>query len=526
LRIKTLFLFLLISLGLCSTENTSQFKLVVSSGDLKLTKEYLDNGESPNVIWDENNTPLMIAARNGNIELTKLLFFYGATNFNLRESWMNSGETALIKASKKGNTDTAIYLTRFTDVNIQTFYGWTALMFAAQNDDVELVTALIGQGAKINLTNNEGWDALMLASERGNFGTVKYLKQSGALTNYSAPDLWSSPQLLSQFLNSNLTNSSKGFFSGVVKTNKENRLLTQLNYTHGNRSLTVEIIPSIGNRIISFKIGSQEMLYQGSKPSDLFSSGGIPILYPTPNRVQNGKFTFDKKTTLMKHPANSAPALMHGIAMDCSFTPISLLVQSNEASFEAMLDFDNHHPRFNAFPYQHQLKLRYTLSADGLHIRWEVTNSGDKRMGIGVGFHPYWKVIGPPASIFIQIPVSTIQNSKGQVLSKLGGGFSNFSQERNINEGTRENIFYPIKPENSVSINYSESHFSLIQRASSEFTHLIEWIPGTNYFSLENQTCSVDAHNLYASGDETNSHLLLIDPKKSVSGWVEYTLSN
>jgi len=46
------------------------------------------------------------------------------------------------------------------------------------------------------------------------------------------------------------------------------------------------------------------------------------------------------------------------------------------------------------------------------------------------------------------------------------------------------------------------------------------------FFCVENQTCSTDAHNLYARGLKDISHLLTVRPGSKDTGWVHYLLTS
>ena len=59
-------------------------------------------------------------------------------------------------------------------------WGSTALMFAAENDNVEVVEFLVISGAKINETNDTGMTALMFAAMKGHINPTKYLIALGA----------------------------------------------------------------------------------------------------------------------------------------------------------------------------------------------------------------------------------------------------------------------------------------------------------------------------------------------------------
>jgi aldose 1-epimerase len=59
-------------------------------------------------------------------------------------------------------------------------------------------------------------------------------------------------------------------------------------------------------------------------------------------------------------------------------------------------------------------------------------------------------------------------------------------------------------------------------KASADFTHLVVYTPQEPWFCVENQTCSTDAHNLYTLGWDKESHLMVLEPGQTHSGFVEY----
>ena len=70
------------------------------------------------------------------------------------------------------------------------------------------------------------------------------------------------------------------------------------------------VLPSVGNNCISYKIpkndGLLELIYSPPDPDTLkgrASGYGTPILYPWPNRIDSGKFTFDGAEYQLETPA-------------------------------------------------------------------------------------------------------------------------------------------------------------------------------------------------------------------------------
>lgn len=69
------------------------------------------------------------------------------------------------------------------DLNTKDTYGWTGLMLAARNGDLEATQALIAAGANLNEKSNDDWTALMLAANSGHIEVVKALIAAGIRLN-------------------------------------------------------------------------------------------------------------------------------------------------------------------------------------------------------------------------------------------------------------------------------------------------------------------------------------------------------
>src|SRR5436190_7951775 len=104
-------------------------------------------------------------------------------------SMMAAVEPTLLDAVESGDRATALRLlnAKGTNVNATGADGTTAIMYAAANDDVELVRALIKAGANVKLKNQFGTSALTEASIIGSAPIVDALIKAGAEVNFKNP---------------------------------------------------------------------------------------------------------------------------------------------------------------------------------------------------------------------------------------------------------------------------------------------------------------------------------------------------
>ncbi|XP_023475346.2 kinase D-interacting substrate of 220 kDa isoform X7 [Equus caballus] len=136
---------------------------------------------------DERNecgqTPLMIAAEQGNLEIVKELIKNGA-NCNLEDldNW-----TALISASKEGHVHVVEELLKYgATVEHRDLGGWTALMWACYKGRTEVVELLLSHGANPSVTGLQySVYPIIWAAGRGHADIVHLLLQNGAKVNCS-----------------------------------------------------------------------------------------------------------------------------------------------------------------------------------------------------------------------------------------------------------------------------------------------------------------------------------------------------
>lgn len=143
----------------------------INSGDIATIKKLLTRGVNPDVMDNNGNTALIIAAREGKDDIMRVLYLAGA-KINTRNQF---GESAIMLAALNGHSqavNTLIAIRANTQGNRQ---GWTALLYAAFSGHSGIVRQLLDNGASPNEATENGMTALMLAAKNGHVEVVKAL---------------------------------------------------------------------------------------------------------------------------------------------------------------------------------------------------------------------------------------------------------------------------------------------------------------------------------------------------------------
>jgi aldose 1-epimerase len=117
---------------------------------------------------------------------------------------------------------------------------------------------------------------------------------------------------------------------------------------------------------------------------------GVPVLFPYPNRVKLGKFTFQGKNYEL--PINNGPNAIHGFAIDAPWQVVNTSTEGGEASITGKYQISTSTPSMLAhWPTDAVLQIRYGLSGRRLTMAVTVTNPTADDLPYGFGVHPYFR---------------------------------------------------------------------------------------------------------------------------------------
>jgi ankyrin repeat protein len=185
--------------------------LACVNGNADFVDKLLRAGANPNVALIEGETPLMTASRGGKVEAVKLLVAHGA-NVNARERSRN--QTALMWATGQQHAEVAQILIeagadlhaksemrsrrintggqggggvddRFNPPGVrdEEHGGFTPILFAAQQGDVQTAKVLLDGGANVNDVAANGASVLVVATHSGHAQLSSFLLERGADPN-------------------------------------------------------------------------------------------------------------------------------------------------------------------------------------------------------------------------------------------------------------------------------------------------------------------------------------------------------
>ena len=321
--------------------------------------------------------------------------------------------------------------------------------------------------------------------------------------------------------------NTQAFSAAVEEDPKTGWSIGVLKYTDesdAKRNLEARVAAEAGSNLYSLKVGGTELLVQpaewGTTPSLRY---GFPVLFPTPNRVRDSKFTFDGQSYAF--PANERTHFIHGLVHKLAWKAGAASADAKSASMETYLDWDSRQPDFKLFPIKHRLSLRFTLDPRGLKLAFTLDNQDTKRLPFGFAFHPWFQILGSRAETYLRVPAQKHMEAEGLLptgkLADLTGTPFDLREPVSLEVLKLDDVYWGLTPERVPGYEARDKGIKVGLGGSPEFTHMVVYTPpGKPFFCMENQTCSTDAHNLQAKGLEKEAHLLIAEKGKKVSGWV------
>lgn len=157
--------------------------LAATTGSTATVKALLEKGADVKAVSINGRTALMMAEALDHTEVVKLLQDAGApreTSIALfpLEAYLPRYLVINAKRERPLNPQAALaLLSRGAEVKAD---GEAALLFAAMRGDAEAVSALLNNGADVNMRHKDGWSGLLLAAVNGHSPAVQVLLAKGA----------------------------------------------------------------------------------------------------------------------------------------------------------------------------------------------------------------------------------------------------------------------------------------------------------------------------------------------------------
>jgi len=270
----------------------------------------------------------------------------------------------------------------------------------------------------------------------------------------------------------------------------------QVELTHGDRRA---VVVEVGGGLRTYSVGGRDVL-DGYAMDEMCASGRGQVLMPWPNRIEDGRYTFDGREHQLPLTEAAAGNAIHGLVRWSSW-PVAERTEERVV-LERLL-----HPQ-PGYPFALELRIEYRLDADGLTVRTTATNAGEAPCPFASGMHPYF-TLGTPTvdALTLTVPARTVVASGPRGLpgraQDVEGTDYDFRRPRALGATQLDNTFTDLERDDDgrtrVQLRDDESGVEVTVWADEAYSHLQLFtgdpLPDVNRRSLavEPMTCPPNA---------------------------------
>jgi aldose 1-epimerase len=296
-----------------------------------------------------------------------------------------------------------------------------------------------------------------------------------------------------------------------------------------------EITPALGFNCARWTTRGTDMLYAdpqfltgGSAPT----RSGVPILFPFPNRIRDGRFNWYGKHYELPRNDPAGKNAIHGFACRRAWRIIDQGGNADSAWLTGEFHGARDAPDCATFwPADYRIRVTYRLTRDRLRVEAVADNPDQVPLPFGLGYHPYF-LTAPAAECRIQAPARQYWQLDESLPS---GTCIRVSGVRDLNRPwpfadlSVDDVLTDL-PGAPAADGLAErgvierGGLSLRVRCSPDFREAVIFTPPHGQaFCIEPYTCTTDAINLQARG--VDAGLRVLQPGARWSGVVEFAVS-
>jgi aldose 1-epimerase len=222
------------------------------------------------------------------------------------------------------------------------------------------------------------------------------------------------------------------------------------------------------------------------------------FLLPFPNRLNEGKYTFNNKNYAFPINDTKGNNSLHGFD---DFYPMELKdVQLNGENAQAILhhSYDGANP---SYPFPFDFTVIYTLSDNNsFECEIQIKNTNDFTIPIGFGWHPYFKIGHSPKKLHLQLPpCEKILTDEDMIPTGERIDYTEFSEPRKLNDTWFDTCFklHQNKGIAEVRLISNEHNVALTYwQEAQAFPYFQIFTPSrSESIAIEPMTCNIDAFN-------------------------------
>ncbi|GAB5525910.1 MAG: aldose 1-epimerase family protein [Roseivirga sp.] len=236
------------------------------------------------------------------------------------------------------------------------------------------------------------------------------------------------------------------------------------------------------------------------------------LLFPFPNRLADGKYSFQGKQYQFEHNDFGLPNALHGSVSQKLFTLMDQGKDDTKAWATAQFNDSGNDV---SYPFAYTLEVTYALSQNSLSIEFKVINQGTGQMPFGLGWHPYFNLGQHISNCALKLPgCYEIEVDENLIPTGKKSPSTCFDGYRPLDRLSLDTCFEirEVEQENSTFVKLNDKQaLEIWQDAHHAFIQVFTPDDGQT-IAIEPMTCGINALNtgeglqVLAPGDAKTMH--------------------
>lgn len=291
------------------------------------------------------------------------------------------------------------------------------------------------------------------------------------------------------------------------------------------------ILPQLGFNLFEFTVHIKGQQIEVIEADSGYENGqgnpsrcGIPLLFPFPNRIAAGKFSWNGKEYQLP-VAKPGAHFIHGLCLDRPWRVIEQTENSVTGEFQLSRDAPD---RLSLWPADFIIQCTYLVRGNTLKSRFTFKNPDSQPLPWGFGTHAYFKLPLTDGSSPEHCVLSAPVYQKWPLENFIPTG-KTVPAEIDLPDGVYyttvklDDVFTDLRPEGDsldCVIMDEGSGYQVVQACDKNFRELVIYTPPDRAaVCMEPYTCPTDAINLEAKGIPCGWQTL--PPGESVDTWID-----
>lgn len=264
------------------------------------------------------------------------------------------------------------------------------------------------------------------------------------------------------------------------------------------------IVPDYGANLVDLQFGGKPVIegYQTPEALTLNNWGKSIILFPFPNRLRDGRYTFDGITYQFDINNTDTHNAIHGFSNNLPMAVIESKADEHQAYILCEYKHDGTH---KAYPFKFDFMIKFIMtkpdiSTQAKHFSVEMSfkNLEKTPIPVGLGWHPYYYLTDKVDDTSLKMPPCQLVVIDDRMLPTGEKRiFNDFEEMKNINQTVLDNAFFITdnKPKTAVILQSDKYELTCWQETGVFPFVQVFTPPHRTCIAVEPMTCNVDAFN-------------------------------